>query len=65
MDLFRDNTQWVPQMTISYGGIDAGIYGETNVPGLFAAGTARSTEPGVYAGGFALMTTSVTGYIGW
>lgn len=63
MDLFRDNTQWVPQMTISYGGMDAGIHGETNVPGLFAAGTARSTEPGVYAGGFALMTTSVTGYL--
>ena len=63
MDLFRDNTQWVPQMTISYGGMDAGVHGETNVPGLFAAGTARSTEPGVYAGGFALMTTSVTGYL--
>ena len=27
MDLFRDNTQWVPQMTISYGGMDAGIVG--------------------------------------
>lgn len=63
MDLFRDNTQWVPQMTISYGGMDAGIHGETNVDGLFAAGTSRSTEPGVYAGGFALMTTSVTGYL--
>lgn len=63
MDLFKDNTQWVPQMTISYGGMDAGIHGETNIPGLFAAGTARSTEPGVYAGGFALMTTSVTGYL--
>lgn len=63
MDLFQDNTQWVPQMTISYGGMDAALHGETNVPGLFAAGTARSTEPGVYAGGFALMTTSVTGYL--
>lgn len=63
LDLFRDNTEWVPQMTISYGGMEANIHGETNVPGLFAAGTARSTEPGVYAGGFALMTTSVTGYL--
>ncbi|MDD2966361.1 MAG: FAD-binding protein [Desulfovibrionaceae bacterium] len=63
MDLFRDNTEWVPQMTVSYGGIDADIYGRTGVPGLFAAGTACATEPGVYAGGFALMTTSVTGHL--
>ncbi|WP_294447426.1 FAD-binding protein [uncultured Mailhella sp.] len=63
MDLFRDNTEWLPQMTISYGGMEAGIKGTTNVEGLFAAGTARSTEPGVYAGGFALMTTSVTGHL--
>lgn len=63
MDIFRDNTQWVPQMTISYGGMEAALNGATNVPGLFAAGTARSTEPGVYAGGFALMSTSVTGHL--
>lgn len=63
MDLFKDNTEWVPQMTISHGGLDADVQGRTNVLGLFAAGTARSTEPGVYAGGFALMTTSVTGYL--
>lgn len=63
MDLFRDNTEWVPQMTISHGGLDADTHGRTSVPGLFAAGTARSTEPGVYAGGFALMTTSSTGYL--
>lgn len=63
MDLFRDNTEWLPQMTISYGGMEAGIKGTTNVEGLFAAGTARSTEPGVYAGGFALMSTSVTGHL--
>lgn len=63
MDLFRDNTEWLPQMTISYGGMEASIKGVTNVEGLFAAGTARSTEPGVYAGGFALMSTSVTGHL--
>lgn len=63
MDLFRDNTEWLPQMTISYGGMHADVTGHTSVPGLFAAGTARSTEPGVYAGGFALMTTSVTGHL--
>lgn len=63
MDLFRDNTEWLPQMTISYGGMEAGIKGTTNLEGLFAAGTARSTEPGVYAGGFALMSTSVTGHL--
>lgn len=63
MDLFRDNTEWVPQMTVSHGGLDADSHGRTSLPGLFAAGTARSTEPGVYAGGFALMATSTTGYL--
>lgn len=63
MDLFRDNTEWVPQMTISYGGMEADGKGRTSVEGLFAAGTARSTEPGVYAGGFALMSTAVTGWL--
>lgn len=62
LDLFRDNTEWVPQMTVSHGGIVSGLDGSTAVPGLFAAGTARSMEPGVYAGGFALMTTATTGY---
>lgn len=63
MDLFRDPTEWVPQITVAYGGIKADATGRTNVEGLLAAGTARSTEPGVYAGGFALMTTSVTGHM--
>ncbi|MBD5417315.1 MAG: FAD-binding protein [Desulfovibrio sp.] len=63
LDLFKDNTEWVPQMTVSHGGIRAGIDGSTAVAGLFAAGTARSLEPGVYAGGFALMTTAVTGHM--
>ena len=45
------------------GGIRADARGNTAVPGLLAAGTARATEPGVYAGGFALMTTSVLGYM--
>lgn len=63
MDLFKDPTEWVPQITVAYGGIKANADGLTNVEGLLAAGTARSTEPGVYAGGFALMTTSVTGHL--
>lgn len=63
LDMFRDNTEWVPQMTVSHGGIRADADGFTDVPGLFAAGTARSMEPGVYAGGFALMTTAVTGHM--
>ena len=63
LDLFRDSTEWVPQMTVSYGGMQATAWGNTGVPGLLAAGTARATEPGVYAGGFALMTTSVLGHM--
>ncbi|MDE7063962.1 MAG: FAD-binding protein, partial [Desulfovibrionaceae bacterium] len=63
LDLFKNNTEWVPQMTVSHGGIRTEIDGSTAVAGLFAAGTARSLEPGVYAGGFALMTTAVTGHM--
>lgn len=63
LDLFRDATEWVPQMTVSYGGLRADAWGNTNLKGLLAAGTARATEPGVYAGGFALMTTSVLGHM--
>lgn len=63
LDLFKDATEWVPQMTVSYGGLRADPWGDTGVPGLLAAGTARATEPGVYAGGFALMTTSVSGHM--
>lgn len=63
LDLFHDPTEWVPQMTVLYGGIRADAHGNTAVPGLLAAGTARATEPGVYAGGFALMTTSVLGHM--
>jgi succinate dehydrogenase/fumarate reductase flavoprotein subunit len=63
LDLFNDNTEWIPQLTISFGGVHSDIQGKTTVNGLFAAGTARSIEPGVYIGGFALMTTSVTGYM--
>lgn len=29
MDLFRDNTEWLPQMTISYGGMHADV---TDIP---------------------------------
>ena len=63
LDLFRDNTEWVPQMTVSHGGIAANQDGSTPIMGFFVAGTARSLEPGVYAGGFALMTTATTGYM--
>lgn len=63
LDLFRDNTEWVPQMTVSHGGIAAEIDGSTPIGGFYVAGTARSLEPGVYAGGFALMTTAATGYM--
>lgn len=63
MDFFKDDTEWVPQATVSYGSICSGIDGATNIAGLYAAGTAKSLEPGVYAGGFALMTTAVTGYM--
>lgn len=63
MDFFKDDTEWVPQTTVSYGAVCANIDGSTAVKGLIAAGTARSLEPGVYAGGFALMSTAVTGYM--
>lgn len=63
IDFFKENTEWLPQLTCSFGGIEADLDGNTGVNGLFAAGTARSLDPGVYMGGFALSTTAVMGYL--
>ena len=61
LDLFRDKTEWIPHLQDTCGGLCADLYGRTGVPGLFAAGRARSIDPGVYIGGFAMCTTAVTG----
>ncbi|MGI6224736.1 MAG: FAD-binding protein [Peptococcales bacterium] len=63
IDLFKDNTEWNPQLTVSFGGIVADLHGRTSIEGLFAAGNARYIDPGVYMGGFALSTTAVGGYL--
>ena len=63
IDFFKENTEWLPQLTCSFGGIEADIDGFTGIKGLYAAGTARSLDPGVYMGGFALSTTAVMGYL--
>ncbi len=63
IDFFREKTEWLPQLRVSFGGLVADIKGQTRVPGLFAAGRSRSIDPGVYIGGFALFTTAATGYI--
>lgn len=63
MDFFRQKLEWMPQLNEPLGGVIANLEGETGVPGLFAAGTARNIEAGVYIGGLHLATTAVTGYI--
>jgi len=63
IDFFAENTEWMPQVTGSFGGLVTDIKGRTSVPGLFAAGRARSMDPGVYLGGFALCITAVTGHM--
>lgn len=62
IDMFKENSEWVPQLTCGFGGIEADLDGYTGVPGLYVAGTARSLDPGVYMGGFALETTAAGGY---
>ncbi|MDO5785779.1 MAG: FAD-binding protein [Eubacteriales bacterium] len=63
IDFFHQKTEWMPQPLCSYGGLVTDSDGATRVPGLYAAGRCRSIDPGVYTGGFALMTTAVTGQI--
>lgn len=63
IDFFKQNTEWMPQVSCSFGGLVADIRGRTNVPGLFVAGRARNVDPGLYIGGFSLMTTAVTGHM--
>lgn len=63
MNFFEQKLEWMPQVNESLGGVIADIKGRTAVPGLFAAGTVRNLETGVYLGGWHLGTTAVTGYI--
>lgn len=62
-DFFRNRIEYMPLPVASYGGLIADVSGKTSVPGLFAAGTVRSIDAGVYMGGFHLCSTAVTGHI--
>lgn len=61
IDFFRDQFEWITQVQLANGAIVTDQTGRTGIPGLYAAGRCRSIDPGVYMGGFALMTTAVTG----
>lgn len=61
MDFFKDSSEWYPQITNTFGGLVTDIDGRTDVEGLFAAGTCRSFEPGVYIGGLAISITATMG----
>lgn len=64
VDIFRDNTEWLPRLGNCCGGIDAEIDGSIKqAPGLFAAGSARGLIPGLSLNGFGLMASAVTGYM--
>ena len=61
IDFFKDSTEWYPQLTNTFGGLVTDIDGATNIEGLYAAGTCRSFEPGVYIGGLAISITATMG----
>ena len=61
IDFFHDEFEWITQVQLSNGAVETGKNGETGVDGLYCAGRCRSLDPGVYMGGFALMTTAITG----
>jgi len=63
IDFFKDKIEWIPQLNYNVGGIDADAEGQTNIKGIFAAGRARSLEPGVYLGGWSVSGTATTGFI--
>lgn len=62
-DFFHNKIEYMPIPVASYSGLIADVNGKTSIPGLFAAGTIRSIDAGVYMGGFHLCSTAVTGYI--
>ena len=61
IDFFEDQFEWITQVQLGNGAIVTDGQGYTGIPGLYAAGRCRSIDPGVYMGGFALMTTAITG----
>lgn len=61
IDFFADDFECIPQVQLGIGAIVTDRSGQTAVKGLYAAGRCRSIDPGVYMGGFALMTTAITG----
>ncbi|MBW2066500.1 MAG: FAD-binding protein [Deltaproteobacteria bacterium] len=63
IDFFKSKLEWIPQVNYNIGGVDTDIKGQSNIKGIFAAGRARSLEPGVYLGGWAVSTTATTGAI--
>jgi succinate dehydrogenase/fumarate reductase flavoprotein subunit len=63
MDFFRDKLEWMAHQRWSVGGVEADPEGRTKVPGLFASGRARTTDPTVYSGGLSLCLCQVLGSI--
>lgn len=61
IDFFKDRFEWITQVQLCNGAIVTDHHGYTGIEGLYAAGRCRSIDPGVYMGGFALMTTAITG----
>jgi len=62
-DFFNENTEWISNYQLTFGGTVVDKECRTVVPGLFAAGTSCAIEPGVYMGGWNLCKTAVTGHI--
>ena len=63
MDFFKNKLEWMAHQRWSVGGVEADPEGRTKVPGLFASGRARTTDPTVYSGGLSLCLCQVLGSI--
>jgi succinate dehydrogenase / fumarate reductase flavoprotein subunit len=63
INFFKNKIEWIPQVNYNIGGIDADINCMSSVKGIFSAGRARSIEPGVYLGGWAVSGTATMGCI--
>ncbi len=62
LKFFEQKTEWMPAFHGTMGGaVKTNLKMETAVPGLFVGGRLRSTDTGVYMGGWALCTCAAFG----
>ncbi|MBW1803815.1 MAG: FAD-binding protein [Deltaproteobacteria bacterium] len=58
---FEEKQEWTASAHWLSGGVHSDLNMQTSVPGLFVAGKLRSTDPGIYFGGWSLCQCAATG----